>query len=241
MVKIFICSLNNNTYFAFPFREGQMASGDFQLGATAKKSIKINEPLYSKDISFEEDNEERILKKSIHEVKAMLSYAGITLNNEFSTEYSHHYGISNFREVGAILINVINREYCKKILVQLPGQSHPSHFHKIKEETFIVVWGELISTLEGRERVLLPGDTLLVPPGAWHSFRSEKGCIFEEISTTAIPGDSVYRDENINNLSSSQRKTIVDYWGRFQINEQLRSSKLPLNVRKLKSILLFCF
>ena len=108
-------------------------------------------------------------------------------------------------------------------------------FHKVKEETFIVVWGELISTLEGRERVLLPGDTLLVPPGAWHSFRSEKGCIFEEISTTAIPGDSVYRDENINNLSSSERKTIVDYWGRFQINEQLRDSKLPLNVRKFKS------
>ena len=226
---------NDNTYFAFPYREGQMSSGDFKLGATAKKSIEINEPLFSKDVIFEEDNEEKILKKSIHEVKAMLSYAGITLNNDFSTEYSHHYGISNFREVGAILINVINREYCKKILVQLPGQSHPSHFHKVKEETFIIVWGELISTLEGRERVLLPGDTLLVPPGAWHSFRSEKGCIFEEISTTAIPGDSVYRDENINNLSSSERKTIVDYWGRFQINEQLRNSKLPLNVRKFKS------
>ena len=55
----------------------------FPARSDCKKSIKINEPLYSKDISFEEDNEERILKKSIHEVKAMLSYAGITLNNEF--------------------------------------------------------------------------------------------------------------------------------------------------------------
>ena len=129
----------------------------------------------------------------------------------------------------------LTEKYVGKILHIKQGKRLSLQFHKVKEETFIIVWGELISTLEGRERVLLPGDTLLVPPGAWHSFRSEKGCIFEEISTTAIPGDSVYRDENINNLSSSERKTIVDYWGRFQINEQLRNSKLPLNVRKFKS------
>jgi hypothetical protein len=50
--------------------------------------------------------------------------------------------------VGAVLINVINRAYAKKVLVQLPGQTHPLHFHKLKEETFLVLWGELISELE---------------------------------------------------------------------------------------------
>ena len=44
-----------------------------------------------------------------------------------------------------MLINVINREYCKKVLVQLAGQMHPWHFHKRKEETFLVLWGELES------------------------------------------------------------------------------------------------
>lgn len=226
----------NNTYFAFPYRKGQMASGEFKIGSISKKQIEIDEPLYPKDFEVESDSEAMILKKAIHEVKAMISYAGITLNNDFSTEYSHHYGISNFKEVGAVLINLINREYCKKILVQLPGQSHPAHYHKIKEETFIVVWGELISNLEGREKTLVPGDTLLVPPGAWHSFRTETGCIFEEISTTAISGDSVYRDENINKLSSNQRKTMVDFWGRFQIDQQLRKASIPSNVKTIKPI-----
>jgi mannose-6-phosphate isomerase-like protein (cupin superfamily) len=61
--------------------------------------------------------------------------------------------------VGVVLINVINRAYAKKVLVQLPGQVHPLHFHKLKEETFLVLWGELITELDGRERVLKPGDT----------------------------------------------------------------------------------
>ena len=50
-----------------------------------------------------------------------------------------HAGIyypENFLKTGATIINCINREYCKKILVLLPGQSHPAHFHKKKEETF---------------------------------------------------------------------------------------------------------
>ena len=167
-----------------------------------------------------------LLKKCIHEIKAMLAYAKIPLTSDFTTEYSHHFGVANFREVGCVLINVINRDYCKKILVQLPGQRHPSHYHKLKEETFLIVWGELISTLEGKEKVLQPGDTLTVSPGAWHSFKTDTGCIFEEISTTAFSNDSVYRDEAINALTSAQRKTIVDHWGRFQIKEQLRKANI---------------
>ena len=38
---------------------------------------------------------------------------------------------------------------------------------------------------------------------------------------------SVYRDPAINKLSSAQRKTVVDHWGRFQLTEQLRAAKLP--------------
>ena len=34
--------------------------------------------------------------------------------------------------------------------------------------------------------------------------------------------DSVYKDPKINELTSKQRKTIVDHWGRFKLTEQLR-------------------
>jgi sialic acid synthase SpsE/quercetin dioxygenase-like cupin family protein len=216
----------DDIYFAFPLRPGQLASGDWKSGIILNEPLEQDQPLNLKDLIIPDDPLEQIIKNAIHEVKALLAYARVPLSHEFSTEYSHHYGVINFREIGVVLINVINRDYAKKILVQLPGQRHPMHFHKLKEETFIVLWGELISDLDGRERTLRPGDTLMVPPGVWHSFRTDLGCVFEEISTTVYSNDSVYRDQAINILTSKQRKTSVDHWGRFQIGEQLRGEKL---------------
>ena len=37
-------------------------------------------------------------------------------------EISHHYGIQRFHEFGATIINFVNREYCKKLIVMVPGQ-----------------------------------------------------------------------------------------------------------------------
>jgi N-acetylneuraminate synthase len=169
----------------------------------------------------------QFIKSAIHEVKALLAYARVPLSHEFTTEYSHHYGVANFRKVGAVLITVINRDYAKKVLVQLPGQMHPWHYHRLKEESFQVLWGTLTLELDDRRKVLQPGDVVTVLPGVWHRFWTDTGCVFEEISTTAHPNDSVYRDAAINALSSAQRKTVVDHWGRFQMSDQLRSAKIP--------------
>ena len=218
---------SDKIYFAFPIQQGQISSGEWRLGITSKSAIAVDQPLQLSGLAVPNDPDVKVIKSAIHEVKALLAYARVPLTHEFSTEYSHHYGVTNFRKVGAVLINVINRDYAKKVLVQLSGQMHPLHFHKLKEETFLVLWGELISELDGRERVLRPGDTLTVPPGVWHCFRTDTGCVFEEISTTAFSNDSVYRDPAINNLTSKQRKTLVDHWGRFQLTEQLRFEKIP--------------
>jgi N-acetylneuraminate synthase len=153
----------------------------------------------------------------VHQVRAILNVAGIHLGHEFYVEYSHHYGIPNFETTGCVLIECINREYCKKILVQLPGQSHPYHFHKRKEETFQVLWGEMHLHIDGHERTMWPGDTAVILPGAWHKFRSDKGCVVEEISTTHHDNDSVYQDPAINNMPRGERKTVVRHWGRFEI------------------------
>lgn len=215
----------DQVYFAFPYRPDQLASGEWRSGLVAKANVAPDQPLALSELEIPHDPDVNVIKRAVHEVKALLAYARVPLTHEFTTEYSHHYGVANFREIGAVLINVINRAYAKKVLVQLPGQAHPLHFHKLKEETFLVLWGELISELDGRERVLKPGDTLTVPPGVWHCFRTTTGCVFEEISTTAYSNDSVYRDPSINALTSKQRKTIVDHWGRFQLTEQLRNGK----------------
>lgn len=217
----------DDVYFAFPFAAGALASGEWKDGIVANTDIEADAAVPRALVEVPGDPDVKIIKDAVHEVKALLNVARVPLNNEFTVEYSHHYGVRNFRKVGAVLINVINREYCKKVLVQLPGQMHPLHFHKRKEETFLVLWGELHVEADGRHKKLEPGDTLLVMPGVWHRFWTDTGVIFEEISTTQFADDLVYRDEAINKLSSVQRKTSVDHWGRFQMIDQLRAADVP--------------
>ena len=58
-----------------------------------------------------------------------------------------------------IIINCINRTYCKKLIILLPGQKHPSHFHPRKEETFQVLSGLLDVYIDGRltRTCVIPG------------------------------------------------------------------------------------
>ncbi len=207
----------DDVFFAMPYEKNQLDSGKWSEGIIACENIKVNKPLLVSSISLPESPNDQIIKKVIHEAKGMLAEAKIKLNSEFQVEYSHHYGISKFRQIGVIIINVINREYCKKILIQLPNQKHPSHHHKLKEETFQVLSGTLDVWVDGKEKKLLPGDTCLVLPGVWHSFSTKNGCVFEEISTTHHNNDSVYKDNKLNLMKREDRKTIVDHWGRFQI------------------------
>ena len=207
-------------YFAMPFVPGQISSESWvDGGIEVKKPLKINEAIFPSDIVVTKNINNAVLKKSIHEVKAMLNQASIVLNSEFGIEFSHHYGADKFRKVGALIIDCINREYCKKLIVVLPGQKHPSHYHKRKEETFQVLSGVFESVIDGHHKVLHPGETALVQPGVWHEFWSEDGCIIEEVSTTHYDDDSVYNDKKINDLERSERKTLVKNWGRFELVE----------------------
>ena len=207
----------DDVYFAMPCLEGQLESGLFKSGAVVNTAVIPDRPLMALDVARPESPKTHILKKAVHQVKAMLNFAGIQLGPEFEVEYSHHRGIENFKKTGVVIINCINREYCKKILVQLPGQSHPWHFHRRKEETFQVLWGTMHAEIDGRVKTLLPGDTALVLPGVWHRFWTDTGVIFEEVSTTHYNNDSVYKDPDINKVERHQRKTVVDHWGRFQL------------------------
>jgi sialic acid synthase SpsE/uncharacterized cupin superfamily protein len=206
-----------DVFLAMPMQEGQLDSGRFGGGIIATKDIDKDGPLMEGDVILPELSDGQKLKRYVHHVKAILNIAGIKLGPEFYVEYSHHYGIPNFGRTGCVLIDCVNRDYCKKILVQLPGQSHPYHFHRLKEETFQVLWGEMYLDLDGDERLLRPGDTAVVLPGAWHKFRTERGCVVEEISTTHHNNDSVYKDPAINKLPREERKTVVKHWGRFEI------------------------
>lgn len=197
-----------DVFFAMPCGEKQMTSGDFTDGVIASKDYNTNEELQEKkkltDIG--------LVRNVIHDAKGMLYEAGIALGNDFEVELSHHYGMQHFRQIGAIIISIINREYCKKLLVVLPGQKHPVHSHKVKEETFQLLYGNLIVNIEGKEKVMKPGDIQTVLREEKHSFTSTQGAIFEEVSTTHIKNDSYYEDPKIRSLDPIERKTILKRW-----------------------------
>ena len=210
----------NDVYFAMPYRKGQLDSGSWIPGIVLKTNVKTDAPLFSTDVILPENGNAKILKDAIHDYKALLNEAGIVLNSDFQIEFSHHYGVENFRETGALIISCVNREYCKKIIVQLPGQSHPPHFHRRKEETFQVLNGDLDVNVGHHHKSLKPGETVLIQTGVWHSFSSKTGCIFEEISTTHYDDDSFYKDKKISGVERSKRKTVVEHWGRFSLAPQ---------------------
>lgn len=181
-------------FLAFPCREGQLVAQDLSKYAhfTLRRPLAPGAPVMRDDV--EEESIRPLVVDNVQAVAALLRESGAVVPAGSECELSHHYGLEKFRETGLTLINCVNREYCKKLLVLLPGQSHPQHHHVEKEETFIVLHGSFVVRLDGRERTLVKGDTLTVPRGTPHSFRSDQGCVFEEISSTHKAGDSYYRD-----------------------------------------------
>jgi N-acetylneuraminate synthase len=121
-----------DVYFAMPLLDGNMSSFDFYDGVVATKDYKMNQPISE----TREKSSINLVRDVIHQAKGLLNESGIKIGNEFTVELSHHYGMKKFREIGATIINIINREYCKKLIIVLPGQKHPEHFHKIKEKAF---------------------------------------------------------------------------------------------------------
>jgi N-acetylneuraminate synthase len=206
-----------DVFFAMPWTPGQLPSGRWREGMSLKSDLKAGAAVSWAQVEYPPDAPRMAIQSAVHEVKALLNEARIHLGSEFKVEYSHHYGMENFRKTGCVLIDCVNREYCKKIVVQLPGQAHPLHFHKRKEETFQVLHGVLHMELDGHHRVLHPGETVLVLPGVWHRFWTETGCVAEEISTTHFNDDSVYQDKKVNQMARAERKTVVDHWGRYQL------------------------
>jgi N-acetylneuraminate synthase len=200
-----------DVFFAMPCAPGQTTSGEFgrlRTVYTATRGYVPNDP-----ISERADVDHVIeIRRIIHDAKGMLSEAHLVLAEDDQIELSHHLGIERFRHTGALIVNVVNRTYCKKLILVLPGQRHPNHRHLLKEETFQLIWGDLQVKLNGTSLDLRRGQKVLVERGLWHSFSSVGGAIFEEVSTTHVIGDSYYEDPNISKLDPVERKTVLAGW-----------------------------
>lgn len=196
-----------NTYYSIPSNKDQLLANDLSMFSdiTFTKNINKDDLVSYSEISIE--NKREIIENIRDTVENDLNDKNIVYPNSIDLEVSHHYGIDKFYECGTCMITLVNKDYCKKIIYQFPNQTNPEHFHKIKEETFIVLDGNLIVTVDGIVSTLEKGDILTIPVKSKHSFTTENGCIFEEISTQHHADDSFYTDEKI--MQNKNRKSKI--------------------------------
>lgn len=149
------------------------------------------------------------LLEVLKEAFTLFDEANIVRPKEASIHIYHHNGVENFKKTGAVFINVVNRDYCKSYIIMLQGQNYPGHYHKIKTESFYMLYGSLEVEVDGESRLLKPGDMMHVERGQDHSFWTRTGAVFEEISTMYVPNDSMYLDREVRNRKYDQRRTSV--------------------------------
>ena len=201
---------SEDVYYAFPSEPGQFSANNFSKYTQFRTLTKVG-----KDAALNASNAQCTDAREkvwdiAQRVRQLIVESKIVVPGGIDLEISHHYGLEKFDEVGLTMLTVVNRGYCKKLLVSLPAQHHPEQYHHKKEETFHVLFGEVHLYLNGEMSVCVPGDVVNVEPGVRHAFTSPNGSIIEEISSTHFKDDSYYTDESI--MRNKNRKTLLTYW-----------------------------
>lgn len=197
-------------FFAIPTVEGQLTANDM----SKYRDYYAVDAIPAKGAVLEANTRAVDMREKayaiVQRVKAFLAERGMEVPGRLYLELSHHYGIDSFDDYGATIITFVNREYCKKLIVLLPGQKHPEQYHEVKEETFQVLQGEMELTLDGVTGIYAVGDIVTVERGVKHAFSAPEGCIIEEVSSTHLKEDSYYTDPAVG--ENLDRKTVVSYW-----------------------------
>jgi sialic acid synthase SpsE/quercetin dioxygenase-like cupin family protein len=199
-----------NLLLAMPTEPGQLTANDLSKYAEFRvhEAIEAKSPVFASNLE-RTDHRDKVLQ-IVQRVRALLQDGHAVVSEKADVDISHHYGIERFDEIGTTIINVVNRAYCKKLIVMLPGQRHPEQFHKQKEETFHILHGSLTVSLDDAEITAGPGEVITVERGVRHAFWSEGGAIIEEISSTHFTDDSFYTDPAIQ--QNAHRKTQLTYF-----------------------------
>jgi sialic acid synthase SpsE/mannose-6-phosphate isomerase-like protein (cupin superfamily) len=205
-------------FLAMPNLPGQIVHKNVSkyIEFQAKRDFKFKEPLLFEGVEVR-DLRARV-KEITGKLRAILKERNIALPPYVEIEISHHLGLDRFDEWGAILIKIINRLYSKMLVVMFAGQSYPRHKHLEKDETYHLLYGDLIVEADGEETLLGAGDVLSINRGTPHSFRTRNGAVIEEVATTYIQGDSVYEDPAIS--ANPNRKIYLTFWPEWLRNER---------------------
>jgi len=197
-----------DVFFAFPNQEDQVLANDMSKYTHfyANKQIKKNEAI----IDVKKVNIRKKIYSIVEKADKILKKYKIAIPQKTDFSISYHYGLEKFYQYGGILIDCVNREYCKKLIVMFSNQKHPAQYHKKKEETFYILGGKFVITLNGKEKNYKAGDIVTVKRKVKHSMKAKTDGVFEEVSSTHYVKDSFYEDEKIG--KNKNRKTYITYW-----------------------------
>ncbi len=73
-----------------------------------------------------------------------------------------------------------------------PGARTQRHYHRASEEIYFVLEGSGVMEVDGERRPVVPGDGVLIPPGAWHEIEAGPGEALRFLCCCAPP----YRHED---------------------------------------------
>jgi sialic acid synthase SpsE/mannose-6-phosphate isomerase-like protein (cupin superfamily) len=199
-----------NVFFAMPNVSGQLVAQDFSKYSEyiASHEIAANGAIMKGGVTSH--NTREIVYKIVSDVKNLIRKSKVQVPGQCDLEISHHYGLEKFRESGITAITVVNREYCKRLMVVLAGQRHPEQWHELKDETYHILYGDVTVDLDGKRSTHKANDVITISHGVRHSFWTAHGAIIEEVSSSYSMDDSFYTDERIK--SNPNRKTFVTYW-----------------------------
>ncbi len=199
-----------DVFVAIPARDGQLVANDL----SKYNEFRTIQPFTSGEpvlVSGTECTDSRgLLHGIVRDVVNLLKSSGAIVPAQLELEVSHHYGLERFREFGSTTVTVVSREYCKRVILMLPGQTHPEQWHKLKDETYHILHGRIELTLNGARRIYAKNDVVIIPREVRHCFSSASGAVIEEISSAYDQNDSYYTDANI--MQNFNRKTYVTDW-----------------------------
>ena len=199
--------------FAFPCEKNQIPSNAYSKfnKFIAKTSINPGQKILKNNVVIKNSRNE--IEKIRDEILNLIFRSKVIVPKDSKIEISHHKGIEKFYKFGMCMITVFNSKYCKKILFLFKNQKHPRQFHKIKQETFFILYGKVkLEIIKNKKKIvknLSTGDIVTIFARDVHSFQgiSNKGSVIEELSTKSNPKDSYYLDKKIS--ENKNRKSFI--------------------------------
>ena len=203
----------NDLVFAFPTQKNQLNTNDLSKfnKFILKKNLKGGQAIFKKDVEIK--NSRNKIEKIREKISTLINKSKVVVKKDSRIEISHHYGLKLFFKFGICMITILNSKYCKKLIFIFYKQKHPAQYHKIKQETFFILYGKIkLETIRKNKKtvkILKEGDLVTLYPEDIHSFSglSEDGAIIEELSTKSSSTDSFYLDASIN--KNKDRKSFI--------------------------------